>query len=509
MRTTFAALAYIVTSPIVTLLHRVGLCGSLFALPGFERLRWKLGELGAWLRFQEAWRTVPAYRAFIARRVGSTAGGLLAIEHVPVTDKASYVNAWPLEARCVRGALPASGVVIDESSGTGGAPTSWVRGARERDANARAIRRGLQHRLGRRPIFVINAFALGPWATGINLTLSLSRWCRVKSLGPDIAKIGNTLRDFGQGHHFVIMGYPPFLKQLVDTLEIDWVQYRVSMIYGGEGMSESMRRYLMNRGIERVYGSYGASDLDLNIAAETELTIALRRLLADRPELAARLVHHRGSMPMIFQFNPADFFIETNADGELLVTVCRPDYVAPKVRYNIHDLGHVVRFPELAKVLAEVGIPVASLDRSALDLPLLFLYGRADAAVSYYGCKIPPADVQEALYRVHAIAGEVDGFQLATFDDAEGDKRLVLHLEVTEALAGADAGPWTGPVFDALAAVNQDFRESRRMVPAGKQPSLVLHARGEGPFAGMDPRVKRRYIAPAVGAPEPELTAAS
>src|SRR5947207_8577634 len=129
------------------------------------------------------------------------------------------------------------------------------------------------------------------------------------------------------------MGYLPFLKQLVDRAQLDWNSYRASMLYGGDGMSESMRRYLQTKGIRDVYGSYGASDLELNIAAETDLTIALRRLLEQRPDLAARVLQHSGAMPMIFQFNPADFFFETNAGGELLVTICRPRYVAPKIRY--------------------------------------------------------------------------------------------------------------------------------------------------------------------------------
>ena len=229
----------------------------------------------------------------------------------------------------------------------------------------------------------------------------------------DLEKIANALRHFGPEHHYLILGYPPFLKQLVDRADIDWKRYRVSMAFGGEGMSESMRRYLQQKGIAKVYGSYGASDLELNMAAETDLTIALRRLLENRPELAARILRPGGTLPMIFQFNPSEFFVETNADGELLITICRPNYVAPKVRYNIHDLGHVMRYPDLRAVLAGEGIDLRSLDPGALDLPLLFHYGRSDASVSYYGCKIPPSDVQESLFRVPALAATVDAFPVA------------------------------------------------------------------------------------------------
>lgn len=491
--------------PLIALLHHAGVCSCLLASRGFESLRWQVGRLGAWLRYESARRRVPAYRDFTRGAYASR------LADVPVTDKACYVQRYALERRCVGGCLPRTGVVIDESSGSSGLPTNWVRGVHERDANGRTIRLGLQRRFGGGPLFFINAFALGPWATGINITLSLSSWGRVKSLGPDLAKIGNTLRQFGPEHHYVIMGYPPFLKQLVDQLDLEWARYRVSMVFGGEGMSESMRRYLQDRGIARVYGSYGASDLELNIGAETDFTIELRRRLEERPDLAARILRHPGAIPMIFQFNPADFFIESLESGELAVTVCRPGYLAPKVRYNIHDLGHVMRIPELAGILRDTGIDLSAQLRDALDLPLLFLYGRSDTSVAWYGCKVTPADVQEALFRVSDVAEHVDAFQVETTFDASGDKHLVLHLELNagdplahqepQLVVGAEVAglrapaDWRERVYDALARVNQDFRESRRMAPHGLAPRIALHASGTGPFAESDIRVKRRYIA--------------
>jgi phenylacetate-CoA ligase len=306
------------------------------------------------------------------------------------------------------------------------------------------------------------------------------------------------LRHFGATHRYVIMGYPPFLKQLLDHGNVDWRAYDVSFIYGGEGMSESMRRYLQDRGIARVYGSYGASDLELNIAAETDVTIALRRLLEARPDVAARVLQHSGALPMIFQFNPADFFLESTDHGELLVTVCRPGYVAPKIRYNIHDVGHVMRFPDLRARLAECGVDIASLDPRALDLPLLFHYGRSDMSVAWYGCKIPPADVQEALFRLPFLASRIDAFQVQTIEDADGDKRLTVALELTPSCTTLSAEVWATEFFDALASVNQDFRESRRMAPANVAPQLVFFATGTGPFTGADIRIKRQYLAESV-----------
>lgn len=470
-------------APLHHALHASGACSSVLALRGLESLRWFLGRFGVWIRFFSALRDVPAYRQFVA---GQASAG------IPEMDKGGYVAAYPLAARCAGGRLPVRGLLFDESSGTTGAPVNWVRGSRERAANGRMLRFAVRRRFGTEPLFFINTFAMGPWATGVNLTLALSRWGRLKVPGPDRAKVINALRAFGPEHHYVILGYPPFLKQVMDSTEIDWHQYRVSLIFGGEGMSESMRRYLHARGAERVFGSYGASDLEINIAAETDFTLALRRLLEKRPELAARILRHPGAMPMIFQFNPAEFFIESNREGELLITICRPGYVAPKVRYNIHDLGHAMRFPELRALLAEAGVDTADLDPAALDLPLLFHYGRSDMSVAYFGCKIPPSDVQETLFRRPQLAALVEGFQLGTFEDEAGDKCLVVDLELSAASPPQAADCWEAAFFDELARINQDFRESRRM--AGKPPRLVFHEAGSGPFANADPCAKRRYI---------------
>lgn len=69
---------------------------------------------------------------------------------------------------------------------------------------------------------MINAFALGAWATGLSVTHSLTDICVMKSTGPNIKKIIDTMKEFGTGHTYVVMGYPPFLKTLADSNEIDW-----------------------------------------------------------------------------------------------------------------------------------------------------------------------------------------------------------------------------------------------------------------------------------------------
>jgi phenylacetate-coenzyme A ligase PaaK-like adenylate-forming protein len=60
------------------------------------------------------------------------------------------------------------------------------------------------------------------------------------------------------------------------------------------------------------------------------------------------------------------------------------------------------------------------------DLPLLFLYGRADDAVPYFGCKIAPANVEEAVFSLPELAGRIGSFALLVSEDERATKRLAL-----------------------------------------------------------------------------------
>lgn len=477
----------------------------LLLAPGLEGARWRIGRWRAWRAFEIARREVPAYRDFLGDRsdlVVPFRGLDPDLSVIPVTDKASYVRRYPVEARCRGGEIPAAGVMIDESSGTSGLPSNWVRGREERADVTRTLQAAARRAFGREPLFVVNAFALGPWATGMNVSMSLLDIAVLKSTGPDIAKIEATLRLFGSRYRYLILGYPPFLKSLVDRADVDWERLRCMAVFGGEGMSEGMRDYL-GRAFDRVYGSYGASDLEINMAAENDGTIALRRLLAGNPRVAERLLRHEGAPPMIFQYDPTEHAVETTAAGDLVVTSCRPHNVSPRVRYNIGDLGHAVRFPELRAALAEVGMAPEELGATTgrlgglvPDLPLLFLYGRSDLAIPFYGCKVTPADIEAVLFSLPDVAPVVSAFQLVASEDARADKRLTIALELTKGVAPADLdreGLRTR-VMERLAAVNQDFREAARMIPRGLEPDLELHPLGTGPFAGADIRLKRQYI---------------
>ena len=474
--------------------------GLLF-LPVLSGFRERVGQWKAWRAFENAKQKCPAYREFLAKHPGSEVklrGWIPDFSAIPQMNKQNYILAYSIVDRCLGGALPMRGAVIDESSGSTGTPNNWVRGPEERRYVARMLQISMHKMLQNRPRLFINAFALGPWATGMCVSSAVVDICLLKSTGPDIGKIVSTLKVFGPECDYVIAGYPPFLKMLVDAPDVDWEQYHIASFFGGEAISENMRAYLRKSFRGGVYGDYGASDLEVNIAAESDFTIAIRRLMIDNPGLRRRLNGRMGDMiPSIFQYNPLDYVIDTSSEGELLITITRLDNVSPRIRYNIHDLGQTISFRQIRAALEAESIDLASLPTPLAELPLLLMYGRSDSSVAYYGCKITPAEVEAILFGIPELACIINAFALVTSEDADSSKRLAVCLELAEKANAPCASKTTAfrdEIFTQLANVNQDFRESIRMVPPGYEPTIEFHPKNHGPFAANDIRVKCRYI---------------
>lgn len=464
---------------------------SLLGIPRLQPAFRRLARHRSVSVFRAAARSCPAYREFLAKAGHPGRVTLGTFRDVPETTKENYVKAYSIEARCFGGRIPARGVVIDESSGSSGVPNNWVRSQAERASVRRMIQHGFAMTFRDDPVFFLNCFALGPWATGMNVSMSLADATILKSIGPDRAKLEATLRTFGPAYRYAIAGYPPFIKDFADNTTLDLKAYELHLIVGGEGISEPLRDRLL-RSFRSVHSSYGASDLEINIGAETRFTIALRRACLDNAALRLALFGP-GDLPMVFQHDPLDYLIETNAAGELVFTLLRPGYAAPRVRYNLRDLGGALSHARVMEVLRAHGVDPRSLPRS-LAFPILFVRGRSDLTVPFYGCKISPADVEAVLSGDAVLAEAFHCFQIASGHDGALSEILTIALERARGGGHAvDAADLRRRLFTGLQRVNQDFREVSKMFAEDKL-LVEVHEFETGPFAARDIRVKNRYL---------------
>ncbi len=469
---------------------------KFFLAPQVGNFRVILGRIRAIRLFYYARKHVPAYKDFLSKQTyqGPRLSMLKAdLSDVPEMDKTSYIKQYYLTEKLKDGVLPKSGVMLDESSGSSGKPTSWARGAKERRFTRRLIQVAFDHLIkGQNPI-VVNTFAMGAWSTGFNTSLSLLEVSRVKSTGPDLTKAIDTLLELGPEFDYVITGYPPFLKQMADDPRIDWSKYNASVIFGGEGVSEPMRQSLL-KVFKSVVGSYGASDLEINIAHETDFTIALRQALIEDEELRkALLKQQRGIIPMIFQYNPYDYLFENNAKGELLVTICRLENLSPRIRYNIHDLGHPEEFYLFKKKLKELGREDL-LKLAEFDFGLLFYYGRSDLSVDYYGGVVGPEEIRQIINASDEYKQKVSNFRLISYEDKSHQKHLMFALELAKGIHITDSEKQKllDIIIRQLFTLNLDFKAGYEM--ANHKPEIRAYLNGEGIFDAAHLKVKNDYV---------------
>ncbi len=488
---------------IIRLLARNPSTHKLLLLPGYEPLRWRLGWWRAWRTFEMAGARVPAYKQFLKRhKMHPTLSYLGSIEKnfkkVPEMDKQSYIKQWTILERSLDGKLPRRGVVVDESSGSSGTPTSWVRGPGERAATRQLLQVGFARsaqQLKKQP-FVINAFSLGAWATGMNVTASLADFTMIKSIGPDKDKIIATMLEFGNNYTYIILSYPPFLKSLFDDTRINWQDYTIVLGFGGEGISENLRAHL-NKYAYSVLGSYGASDLEINLAIETDFTVALRQAIAKNPKLSKALTKQAeyGVLPMIFQFNPFDYIIETNAKGELLVTIARKQNINPRIRYNIHDRGHVMRLQTLTPILEELSFQ-SVLKQKLLDLPLVFHYGRSDMSIDYNGAVVVPDGLRDVIFGDETLIEVVENHRLISYEDENGDRQfhIAVQLKPNVKQVDVDSRKYGQYIFEQLRELNTDLDHAIITSADRVLPSIAFYDFHTGPFSEDGKKLKNEYV---------------
>ena len=466
---------------------------------GFRKLSPKYMEWSARIRarraFYKAVKEVPAYAQFV--HAHNKTGG-----EIPETDKDTYIKAYPTESRCVGGILPIRKIMIDESSGSTGTPFNWVRSIEERRDSHLFISYFASYCFGSEPWITINAFSMGAWATGLNMGIALQRNSVVKNTGPDIEKIFSTLEFFGSRHVYLILGYPPFLRKIIDTAEktgFPLGSYRLYGLVGGEGMSEGLRDYLL-QSFQKVYSGYGATDLEIGIAGETPLSMTIRRLARDKPEVREALFGSDSRLPMLFQYNPLMHHVEVNENRELIFTITRSSLLSPRIRYNVHDQGGVARYDEITKKLASLGHDINRLAEQCgsipISIPFVWVYGRSDYTVSVMGANIYPEDIEQCLYDAPELARITRSFCLSLSEGCKGEVKPRFNFEIELEPDPDIENTFRTTMLEGLIRMNADFRAAWQEFQQAMVPEIHLYKFGEGPFANDPHKIKQvRFLA--------------
>ncbi|HEV2474311.1 MAG TPA: hypothetical protein VGS41_16660 [Chthonomonadales bacterium] len=439
--------------------------------------------------FHEVARTVPAYSRFLAEQgvrpedISCAAD----FERIPCATKENYLRRHPLPDLCRDGAIGSSDMIAVSSGSTGG-PFFWPRFLKDELLVAERFEQLFcnSFQADTKSTLAVICFTLGTWVGGL-YTLSCCRQLAWKGYpitsvapGSNIAEILRVVRELAR--HFeqtVLLGYPPFLKLVIDegaAAGVPWKACNIRLVTAGEVFSEEWRDLMATRiGSTRpcfdFASLYGTADAGV-LANETPLSISIRRFLGKNPG-AARDLFGESRLPTLAQYDPFSRFFEVR-NSSLLFT---GDNGIPLVRYGILDNGGLVTFDQMMAFLSQRGFdPLEDLRSEAhcAQQPFVYVFGRSDFTISYFGANIYPEQIQPALEQP-GIADWVTGkFVMQVMPNQ--DQESILSI-VVEMAYGAE----------------RDSRKQRRI-----EEEILLHLlRNNSEFAN--------YVPPASQAPEVRL----
>ncbi|HKO47482.1 MAG TPA: phenylacetate--CoA ligase family protein [Polyangiaceae bacterium] len=458
--------------------------------------------------FERTRKSVPAYAAFLAEQ-GVDPARIRSLEdfrQLPLTTKTNYHHRYPLAERCRAGDLSSSDMIA-ASSGSTGEPTFWPRFFSDELAVAARFEQVFRDSFAadtRRTLAVV-CFPLGTWVGGM-FTAGCCRHLATKGYpltlvtpGNQKAEIFRVVRALGpMFEQTVLLGYPPFLKDVVDAglaEGVPWHTYALKLVLAGEVFSEEWRTLVAERAgmsnpVNDFASLYGTADGGV-LGNETPLSVGIRRFLAERGD-AAQALFGEARLPTLVQYDPWQRYFEEHER----TLVFSGDGGVPHLRYHISDAGGVVPYSAMIERLRDFGFDAEREARKSgatrlHRLPFVYVFGRSHFAVSYYGANIFPDTVSIGLEQPETRAFVTGKFVLEVQEDEQRNRQLTIAVELAP---GSRAQPaLSEAIAEAILAVllrlNSEFAN---YVPAERKlPRVTLWPAGDPEYFPVG--VKHRY----------------
>jgi phenylacetate-CoA ligase len=464
--------------------------------------------------FHDAAKRVPAYRDLLKKQ-GIRPADIRTHDDfakVPITSKKGYLKKYPLADLCWDGSL-ARPAVFSSTSGSTGKPFFFQRLPNiEEDYSILAelfLGNGSQAPGPENPTLVIIGFGMGVWIGGVLTYRAFDIASRraypvsILPVGVNKTEILKALHDLAPSFkQTIIIGYPPFVKDVLDEAEFEGVNLKklnIRLLFAAEAFSEHFRDYLAKKvGMKNVYRDtlniYGTADIGA-MAFETPTSILIRRLASESPELYGRIFGDMQKRPTLAQYNPA--FVSFEApDGEILLT----GYSAvPLIRYAVGDRGGVHTYEALESIFAEFGISLKKeakkRDVPLYELPFVYVYERSDLATTIYGLQIYPEYLRDVMLSDAVQRFCTGKFQIMTKYDEKDDQYLEINIEQKRGIESVSKEFKRAAVAAIEAAFKQKSSEYKELSSfVNERPLFKLMFRAACDPEFFPPGIKQKWV---------------
>jgi phenylacetate-CoA ligase len=252
-------------------------------------------------------------------------------------------------------------------------------------------------------------------------------------------------------------------------------------IFSAEGFSEEFRSYIAeNAKLKNIYkdtlNHYGTVDIGTK-AYETPISILIRRLALGNKGFYNKIFRESKVLPTLAQFIPEQFYFEVKEN----ILICSSDSGIPLIRYDLKDLGGVLKFSEMVNLAKESGIDLkkeikkAGIINTIWELPFVYISGRSDSSVSLYGSNIYPETIRfvllDPMFRKY-FSGRVS---MQIVYSKKQNPKFKVHVELKNncSVVNVIRVKLEQAIFDRLKKENAEYYNNFKVLGKKVYPSVV------------------------------------
>lgn len=438
---------------------------------------------------------VPAYKDFLKKNKVKTKeiNTFKDLDNVPAVSKKNYLRISKFQKMFWGGSL-ATNQVLTSTSGSSGKPVYFARSSNIDDQSSlihELFYRSTSLSINKSTLVVV-CFGMGVWIGGLITYQAFEKLGRrgypISVITPGInqSEILRILKDLAPNYDQIILaGYPPFLKDIIDTANDQGLlpfKGNIALLFAAEMFSEKFRDYVSKKaGVKNVHTDtmniYGSADIG-TMAFETPLSVLIRRVAVQNPELFKDLFDGTSKTPTLCQFIPTYTNFEEK-DGELFVS---GDSAVPLLKYQIGDSGGVYTYEEMKKKFEQHGLSLEKeakkqgLTKFLREMPFTYVYERTDFSTTLYGLQIYPEPIKEVLLSPRFQKYCTGKLTLITKYDTNQDQYLEINIESKPDRVCSDVvkSELQSEIVRALRLKNSEFRELSDFLGDRSFPKLVF-----------------------------------
>lgn len=421
-----------------------------------EDLLYKMSEMKAKRIFWDAYSTVPAYQEFAS-----------ATEHfssIPFMTQESYLKRYALEKTCRNGRLPALGF-IDSVAGGQGASSIRVSGESE-VAHMQNIMN-----------FIRDTFLDHNSYVYINMSMPHSVSLGVqRDVGYYAADAYETLKALGAKQKYLIVGDSASLKIFLRDCPVSLKNFDVTFFVEGGLVTHALRAYFVSKGIKNIIGGYGVDDIRPLIGIQDDYLYQLQERCWHNLQFAQELTGCDKKKPYLYYYNPLDMYVE-EIEGRLIFTDLDCSRVSPRIRYDAHVEGSLIKMSQVAQVLKHHGVK----NDAKVHLPIMCVW-HDEPGIEFDEVPFTFEALEIAVLMVPELARITNRQTYNQVIATDSPKKLEYWIELKEGInSRLDIAAIETKLNDALSMIIPAYKQFMGS-KSGEKPALKIFAYDMSPM---------------------------